>query len=226
MAERPRHKNITAARGPAVGKITGINHIVLFTHDMDASIRFYRDLLGLKIVRTQPRFWTNALGLQEKALMSAGILRSEAEVKFSVRQVFFQMGNGELFSLYEAKEVKQRPDASIVSFLWPTVDTSPPNHPQKMDHIAFNVETRRDLEWFRDHLRTNGVAVSDVVERRGSDRSHRFLLSIYFSDPSNNPLEMATFDWGDPAWRDYDFTEWYRDEEPAPALLDESGSRQ
>ena len=45
---------------------------------------------------------------------------------------------------------------------------------------------------------TNGVAVSDVVERRGGDDSHRFLTSIYFADPSGNPLEIATFDWDSP----------------------------
>ena len=48
-----------------------------------------------------------------------------------------------------------------------------------------------------------------------------FLTSIYFSDPSNNPLEIATLDLADPAWKDYDFTEWLQDDELYPALIDE-----
>ena len=29
--------------------ITGINHLAFITHDLDASIRFYRDLLGMTL---------------------------------------------------------------------------------------------------------------------------------------------------------------------------------
>jgi len=220
MNDVPRHRQIVATKGPAVGKITGINHLVLFIPDMDEGVRFYRDLLGLKVVRTQPLFSTNALSLRETALMSTGTLREESAVDFSVRQVFFEMGNGELFSLYETATVDRKPDASVVSFLWPTNENKAPLHPQKLDHLAFNVETRADLEWFRQHLQAHGVAVSDLIERRGKDASHRFLLSIYFSDPGNNPLEIATFDRGDPGWKGYDYSEWFRDENPTPALLD------
>jgi catechol 2,3-dioxygenase-like lactoylglutathione lyase family enzyme len=218
--QRAPQQQVVQVHGPAAGRISGINHIVLFVRDLDEAVSFYRDVLGLKIVRTQPRFSTNALSLQGQALMSSGDLGNEALVDFSVRQVFFQMGNGELFSVYEVDGTAPQPDASVVSFLWPKGSSKPPTRPAKLDHLSFNVETRDDIVWFRDHLRSEDVACSELVERRGSDDSHRFLTSIYFSDPSNNPLEIATFDWGDPGWQGYQFDAWFRDPEPVPSLLD------
>lgn len=216
----PKYKQVVATKGPAVGKITGINHLVLFTHDMNECVRFYRDLLGMKIVRTQPRFSSNALSLQASARISKGTLRNEAAVDLSATQVFFEIGNGDLISFYEVKEVDKKPNASIVSFLWPPAPTKAPEHPQKLDHLAFNVATRADLVWYREHLLAHGVAVSDIVERSGTDSKYRFVISIYFSDPSNNPLEIATFAYEDPAWKGYDYSEWFRDQDPAPAVLD------
>lgn len=213
-------RRVVQTHGPAVGKISGINHLVLFVADLDEAVTFYRDLLGLKIVRTQPRFSTNALSLQGTALMSAGDLENPALVDYSVRQVFFQMGNGELFSVYAVDDIEPDPDASVVSFLWPDGPSKVPERPSKLDHLSFDVASRGDLDFFRDHLTANGVVVSDVVERRGNDDSHRFLASIYFADPSGNPLEIATFDWDSPGWTDYDFDTWFRDSEPTPALLD------
>ena len=220
MDQTPRHKKIVATKGPAVGKITGINHLVLFTHDMNECVKFYRDLLGLKVVRTQPRFSSNALSLQKSARISKGSLTGETSVNFSATQVFFELGNGDIISFYEVAEVARRPSASIVSFLWPPAATKAPEIPEKLDHIALNVRSREDLIWFREHLIAHGVDVSDIVERSNADSKYRFVLSIYFSDPSNNPLEIATFDFADPAWEGYDYSEWYRDEDPAPALLD------
>jgi catechol 2,3-dioxygenase-like lactoylglutathione lyase family enzyme len=211
---------VVKTHGPAVGKISGINHLVLFVADLDEAVTFYRDVLGLKVVRTQPRFSTNAISLQGQALMSSGDLQNEALVDYSVRQVFFEMGNGELFSVYAVDDIPPEPDASVVSFLWPDGPTKEPERPSKLDHLSFDVPTRADLDFFRDHLSASGVVVSEVVERRGSDDTHRFLASIYFADPSGNPLEIATFDWNDPGWADYDFDTWFRDPEPTPALRD------
>jgi catechol-2,3-dioxygenase len=50
--ELPLHQRILQERGPAMGRISGINHLVLFTQDMNEGVRFYRDVLGLRVVRT------------------------------------------------------------------------------------------------------------------------------------------------------------------------------
>ncbi|MBI0374792.1 VOC family protein [Streptomyces albiflaviniger] len=228
--ESQRHQHILQENGPAKGLITGINHLVLFTRDMDEGVRFYRDLLGLRVVRTV-RFTTSADGLRTAANHSSGgAIESESEpsaiaVTMTVRQVFFEMGNGELFSLYEAPHVAEKPAAPVSSVLWPAVKSelcSQPVEPQKMDHLSFDVPRHADLVWFRKHLLAHGVAVSEISERRGVNNTHRFISSFYFFDPSGNPLEIASFDASDGAWQSYDFSDWFMDEDPVPALVDDS----
>lgn len=223
----PRHRRVLQESGPAAGRIMGINHLVLFTHDMNEGVRFYRDILGMRVVRTV-RFTSTGEGLRSAAHHSSGSAVKPADsspvaVNISLRQVFFEMGNGELFSLYEAPGVAERPPAPVSSVLWPASVKerwSKPVEPQKLDHLSFDVPNHSDVVWFREHLLASGVAVSDVSERRGVNNTHRFISSIYFADPSGNPLEISSFDAGDPAWQSYDFSDWLMDENPVPALTD------
>jgi catechol 2,3-dioxygenase-like lactoylglutathione lyase family enzyme len=225
--ELPRHRRILQESGPATGRISGINHLVLFVQDMNEGVRFYRDVLGLRVVRTV-RFTTTADGLRSAAHHSSGLAVQQADpssvaVKMSVRQVFFEMSNGLLFSLYEAPGVAKRPAAPVSSVLWPAAGTekwSQPTEPQKLDHLSFDVPTHADIVWFREHLLSHGVAVSGLSERRGANNTHRFISSIYFSDPSGNPLEISSFNAPEAGWPSYDFSTWFMDEDPVPALLD------
>jgi hypothetical protein len=89
-----------------------------------------------------------------------------------------------------------------------------------LDHLSFDVRSHAEVIWFREHLLSQGVPVSEVSERRGVNNTHRFISSIYFSDPSGNPLEISSFDSSDPAWQSYDFSDWFIDENPVSALLD------
>ncbi|MBS1694199.1 MAG: VOC family protein [Actinobacteria bacterium] len=223
----PFHRRVRQEAGPATGRISGINHLVMFTRDMNQSVRFYRDLMGFRVVRTL-RFQTSADGLRSTAHHSSGsaVQAEEANavaVNMTVYQVFFEMGNGELFSLYETPEARENPDAPVSSVLWPAggkARCSRPAAPQKLDHLAFDVATHQDVEWFRRHLLAHGVEVSDLTERRGADNTHRFITSIYFFDPSGNPLEISSFNRGDEAWHTYDFSDWFIDETPVEALVE------
>jgi catechol 2,3-dioxygenase-like lactoylglutathione lyase family enzyme len=226
--ELPRHRRVLQESGPAAGRISGINHLVLYTYDMNEGVRFYRDLLGLRVVRTV-RFTPSAEGLRSAALHSSGsavLARTEAApvaLTMKVRQVFFEMGNGELFSLYEAPGVSTHPDAPLSGVLWPppaSEQWSRPRELQKLDHLSFDVPMHGDVEWFREHLLSQGVAVSEITERRGVNNAHRFISSIYFNDPSGNPLEIASMNASDTTWRTYDFSDWFMDEDPVPALID------
>jgi catechol 2,3-dioxygenase-like lactoylglutathione lyase family enzyme len=185
---------IEPAVGEAVGKINGFNHIVLMCRDMDRSVRFYRDLLGLTVVRTAP------------------------ERRGYERQYFFELANGEMFSLYQLSRTVPWPEQPVVNKLWPLCDGTPPAHPQKLDHLAFNVDTRKELLWFIAHLRANGVEVSEMV---GDEPGTGFLAGrIYFHDPDGNPLEIATAELSNPGWREFDRGSWLCDDAPVPALRD------
>jgi catechol 2,3-dioxygenase-like lactoylglutathione lyase family enzyme len=223
----PYHRRVLQEAGPATGRISGINHLVMFTRDMNESVRFYRDLLGFRVVRTL-RFVTSADGLRSAAHHSSGsAVQVEAAtavtVNMKVYQVFFEMGNGELFSLYETPDARERPDAPVSSVLWPAggkARCSRPVAPQKLDHLAFDVATHEDVEWFREHLLADGVEVSELTERRGANNAHRFISSIYFFDPSGNPLEISSLNRADEAWHTYDFSDWFMDDAPVQALVD------
>lgn len=217
MNEQPIYKRVVQTKGPAIGRIKGINHLVLYAKDVGKSVWFYRDILGLKVVRTQ-KFSPVAMSRMSTEEQLKGTLAADATGEAEVTQIFFDMGNGELMSIYASPQVTDTPDAPLVPHFWPKgINVKAPVDAQKLDHFAFNVESRADIEWFQKHLRENGIPVSEVIDRQGA---HRFVLSIYFFDPSNNPLEIATLDLDDPAWRGYDFSTWFRDETPVRELLE------
>src|SRR4051794_8131839 len=69
--ELVRHRQILQEKGAAAGRISGINHLVLFARDMNEGVKFYRDLLGLRVVRTM-HFTTSPEGLRSAAHHTAG----------------------------------------------------------------------------------------------------------------------------------------------------------
>jgi catechol 2,3-dioxygenase-like lactoylglutathione lyase family enzyme len=71
-------------RRPAVIQYTGINHIALATNNMDRTIRFWRDLLGMKLIA----------GLREPGS----------------RQYFFEIAENCMISFFEWPEVGPMPD--------------------------------------------------------------------------------------------------------------------
>lgn len=224
-----KNHTILQEAGAATGRISGINHLVLFVDDMNAGVRFYRDILGLRVVRTQ-RFTTNPESMRSAIHHSSGLAshddsaQSVISVELYVRQVFFEMGkDGALFSIYETETMAKQPAAPIAALLWPEENKrrwSRPEVPQKLDHLAFDVPTHADVHWFRQHLLDNGIACSEVSERRGTQGSHKFISSIYFADPAGNPLEISSMEVTDPGWQGYDFGSWFIDKEPVEALVD------
>jgi catechol 2,3-dioxygenase-like lactoylglutathione lyase family enzyme len=214
-------QQVVQSGGAAAGKLRGINHLALFTHDMEATVRFYRDVLGLKVVRTNGRVDT----LKE---VRTGAEDDRDNFTFE-RQYFFELANGELYSLYQVKNLDDHFDGSIVPHLWPGEPdrVRPVSRPQKLDHLAFDVPARDDLVWFKRRLEAYGIEVSKIIERKLDPSHAKFVKSIYFFDPSGNALEISTMDLEDPEWVGYDRADWFRDDDPVPALsapVDEPGT--
>jgi len=194
------HRDIVAEAGPATGRIQGVNHIQLIVRDIDESTRFYRDVLGFTVMRTMGDYTP-----------PGGNVGRNWRVP---KNYFFQMPNGIFLSLIQVAGAADQADGSVwVPSFWPGMTS--PTRAQKLDHMAFDVTSREDVVWFQEHLRAHGVTVSEIVERL---EHPLFVKSIYFTDPNGIPLEIATWDWADPAWQGYDKSEWLDDEEPAPAL--------
>ena len=66
----------------------GINHLALVTNDMDKTVRFYRDVLGMEVV---------------------GSLSSEIEPGVPMRHYFFSIGQSNTVAFFEWQDVDMPP---------------------------------------------------------------------------------------------------------------------
>jgi catechol 2,3-dioxygenase-like lactoylglutathione lyase family enzyme len=128
-------------------KTRGFNHIDLGTKDMEATRRFYEDLLGFPLVRAD-------------LVEIAGAGR--------MKHFFFDVGNGQLMGFMSGEEVSGWPkdfDAGINKGLglMPGVY-----------HFAFDAESENDLERIKVHLTSNGVEVRGPVDHEGWSKSIYF----------------------------------------------------
>lgn len=186
------------ANGPAQGKLTGINHLQIIVRSMEESLVFYRDVLGLEVIQTRG-FFPVPEGVPTQPV---------------VRNYFLKLATGEAISLIELSDPAPPQQAMHAFTLWPG-ETTGPTAPSKLDHLAFNVETAAEVEWWQQHLQAHGVETSEIFVRRNP----KFVTSVYFYDPSGNPLEIASWDWQNPMWREHKPEDWLLDPDPVPSLL-------
>jgi catechol 2,3-dioxygenase-like lactoylglutathione lyase family enzyme len=180
---------IVKEKGEAVGKITGVSHAVFICRDMDATVRFYRDILGLRVISTSGEEAMKKRNAADAADPAFG--GKQYERPFT-RQYFFELPNGEGFGFYEIpNSVDGRTTTPLGHWYWPGTEDMPPRTPHKLDHFAFHVPTLEDVEWFAERLVAHGVEViGPFAPRAGSPT--KYTHRIYFWDPNGIPLEIAT----------------------------------
>ncbi len=115
-------------------RFKGINHLAMVTGDLDATVRFYRDILEMPLVA--------AIGSH------AG-----AESK-PFKHYFFELGAGNTIAFFEWPGVKaeHKPAGEPVS------------GNVQFDHISFNVESEADLLALQRRLREHGIQATRVVD--------------------------------------------------------------
>lgn len=145
----------------------GIHHVALVSRDMARTVAFYRDLLGMPLVKT--------LELPDG----------------KGQHFFFDAGGGASVAFFwypQAPEaqpgVVQAPRGGGVSAHG------------SMNHLAFAVDLAT-LEACRQRLAAAGVEVTEVVDHRDPaivvDGDSTFVRSIYFHDPDGVRLEFAAW---------------------------------
>jgi catechol 2,3-dioxygenase-like lactoylglutathione lyase family enzyme len=74
--------------------LAGINHLAMVTNDMDNTVRFYRDVIGMEVV---------------------GTLSDEIEPNVTMRHYFFSLGQSNTLAFFEWQDVEMPPrkDAGI-----------------------------------------------------------------------------------------------------------------
>lgn len=141
----------------------GLHHVGITVKDLDASLRFYHDVLGLQF-SNEPSPWFDAPGLGPAVGVPGAALR----------QASLLLGD----TMLELLEYKSPPS-----------ETSEPLRSNNLgaSHVAFLVE---DIEATKAELEAKGISFySDVnVVDEGVLAGWRW---VYFEDPDGYPLELV-----------------------------------
>lgn len=151
-------------------RTTGINHLALVCRDMQQTVKFYTEVLGMPLVKTV-------------ALPDGG------------QHFFFDCGGGSAVAFFWWPETPAAAPgvASVKSF-----PAEPKTAVGSMNHLAFNV-AEGELSACLHRLKAAGVEhIPMVVNHDDSDRGvaaemHEgvFVRSVYFTDPNGVMLEFA-----------------------------------
>ncbi len=132
--EKPQaQEQVSPATKPI--KFMGINHLAMVTGDMDKTVRFYRDVLGMALVGTLGKGTFGEPG--------------------SFRHYFFDMGQGNTLAFFEW------PGVSTVGHKETGI---PAQDGRQFDHISFCVESLEALHDLQSRLQAHEVQVTRLVD--------------------------------------------------------------
>jgi catechol 2,3-dioxygenase-like lactoylglutathione lyase family enzyme len=159
---------------PGPFEFRGINHLALVCKDMDRTVRFYRDVLGMPLIKT-------------------------IDLPFGLGQhFFFDCGNGDALAFFWFPEAAEAaPGVSAPAFR-PDQGNATSAH-GSMNHVAFAVPPEA-MESYVEKLRAAGIDCTEVANHDDSElgiaeEMHPgvFVRSVYFQDPDGILLEFAAW---------------------------------
>lgn len=135
MTDQPEHQ----AAAVAAKNLTPImlNHAAWVTHDVEATVEFYTQIMGMELAST----------VFGDSVPSTGD-------KFPYFHLFFRMGDGSTFAFFDAPGIPERAPVSH-----PAYDV--------FDHIALQARDRAEVDKWRDWLVANGVEVVGPTNHDG-----------------------------------------------------------
>jgi catechol 2,3-dioxygenase-like lactoylglutathione lyase family enzyme len=164
--------------------IRGVNHLALVCKDMARTVEFYRDVLGMPLVKTLD--------------LPGG----------KGQHFFFDIGNGDSLAFFWFPGAPEAAPGISAPATLPTQGDIRSAH-GSMNHIAFNIPAEKFDEYY-DRLKEKGVAVTRILNHDNSPTQSSpelnddvYVRSVYFFDPDGVCLEFAswtaTFDESDVA---------------------------
>jgi catechol 2,3-dioxygenase-like lactoylglutathione lyase family enzyme len=152
--------------------IRGVNHLALVCRDMAKTVEFYRDVLGMPLVKTIDL--PGGMG----------------------QHFFFDIGNSDSLAFFWFPNAPAAaPGVSAPAKLPGGGDIASAHG--SMNHVAFNVPTEKFDEYV-ERLSAKGVKVSPVMNHDNSPSQVSatvtpdvFVRSVYFFDPDGVMLEFA-----------------------------------
>ena len=154
-------------------EIRGVNHIALVSSDMARTVRFYRDILGMPLVKT-------------------------IDMPGGAQHFFFDMGNDDCLAFFWFPgATPAEPGVSNAPDLPDRADITTAHG--SMNHLAFDVPLEH-FEEYRQRLIDAGVDVSMILDHDDSEwqvarefHPGVFVRSFYFRDPDGILLEFASW---------------------------------
>lgn len=152
----------------------GVNHLALVCKDMARTVEFYRDVLGMPLVKTIDLPGNRG------------------------QHFFFDMGNGDSLAFFWFQGAPEAHPGISAPEALPTQGNFMSAH-GSMNHIAFNVPAEKFDEYY-ERLQSKGIAVTQILnhdnsDTQTSDHMHDdvFVRSVYFFDPDGVCLEFAAW---------------------------------
>ena len=152
----------------------GVNHLALVCKDMEKTVAFYRDLLGMPLTKTinLPR----GMG----------------------QHFFFDVGNGDSIAFFWFPDAPEAAPGISAPENLPTRGNIRSAH-GSMNHIAINVDAEKFDEYY-EKLKAKGVDVTRIFNHDNSETQSAetvtddvFVRSVYFFDPDGICLELAAW---------------------------------
>src|SRR3984957_13472627 len=154
-------------------EIRGVNHLALVCKDMAKTVEFYRDVMGMPLIKTLD--------------LPGG----------RGQHFFFDIGNGDCLAFFWFQGAPEaQPGVSSPAAL-PGLGSLVTAH-GSMNHIAFDVPAEKFDEYCQ-RLKAKGVKISMVMNHDDSPAQVArelhpgvFVRSVYFFDPDRACLEFAS----------------------------------
>jgi catechol 2,3-dioxygenase-like lactoylglutathione lyase family enzyme len=153
-------------------ELRGVNHLALVCKDMERTVEFYSNVLGMPLIKTIDL--PGGMG----------------------QHFFFDLGKGDALAFFwfpnapEAAPGIASPKALAGQGSLITAHGS-------MNHIAFDIPAEK-IEEYRDRLIAKGIEVTEIMNHDDTPRqvsptvnASTFVRSIYFFDPDGILLEFA-----------------------------------
>lgn len=161
-----------ARRANAEFEIRGVNHVALVCKDMARTVAFYRDVLGMPLIKTIDL--PGGMG----------------------QHFFFDIGNGDSLAFFWFPDAPEAHPGIAAPSSLPGQGSLLSAH-GSMNHLAFNVPAGK-FDAYVARLAEKGIKVSGVMNHDNSPRQISesvtedvFVRSVYFFDPDGVCLEFA-----------------------------------
>ena len=152
--------------------LQGINHLALVCKDMEKTVEFYTEVLGMPLIKT-------------------------LEIPGGGQHFFFDCGGGDAVAFFWFPDAPEFAPGLSAPADKPVGGGDPKSAHGSMNHLAFNVSPEK-IDEYREKLAAKGVDVTIVANHDDSPMTvspeindTTFVRSIYFRDPDGIVLEFA-----------------------------------